>query len=180
MMDRMRPAWDGRMDEILAIDEIKARYAPDWVLIGEPEIDEFQHLEAGKVLFHSSDREEVYRKAIELWPGNSRFATWARCPKIWRSCYESSVRKGFEPSTYSLGTRQADTTSLRENALRDARLARIARFSRVPYRILYQPRPLPRFLLIPLHFTSPLVCDVVWPIPSLPHLTSRGQVHLIG
>src|SRR5215213_7368898 len=52
------------MDEILTIDQIKARYAPDWVLIGEPQTDEFQRLHAGKVLFHSPDREAVYRKAI--------------------------------------------------------------------------------------------------------------------
>ena len=54
------------MDETLTIDEIKSRYAPDWVLIGEPETDEIQHLRAGKVLFHSPNREEVYQKAIDL------------------------------------------------------------------------------------------------------------------
>jgi hypothetical protein len=47
------------MDEILTIDEIKARYAPDWVLISEPQTDEFHHVHAGRVLFHSLDREEV-------------------------------------------------------------------------------------------------------------------------
>jgi hypothetical protein len=54
------------MDEFLTIDEIEARYAPDWVLIGEPQVDEYQHLHGGKVLFHSPDREEIYRKAGEL------------------------------------------------------------------------------------------------------------------
>ena len=54
------------MNEILSIDEMKARYAPDWVLIAEPETDEAQHLKAGKVLFHSPDRDEVYQKAIDL------------------------------------------------------------------------------------------------------------------
>ena len=28
------------MDEILTIDEIQSRYAPEWVLIGEPQTDE--------------------------------------------------------------------------------------------------------------------------------------------
>jgi hypothetical protein len=51
------------------MEEIKARYAPDWVLIGEPQTNEFQQLLGGKVLFHSPDRDEVYRKAIELRPG---------------------------------------------------------------------------------------------------------------
>src|SRR4051812_14277606 len=70
-----------KMDEILTIDEIKARYAPDWVLIGEPQTDEFQHLRAGKVLFHSPDREEVYRKAIELQPGSFAFRYLGELPE---------------------------------------------------------------------------------------------------
>ena len=57
------------MDEILTIDEIKARYAPDWVLIGEPLTDETLELRAGRVLFHSPDRDEVCRKAMEYPPG---------------------------------------------------------------------------------------------------------------
>ena len=60
------------MDEVLTIDEIESRFAPDWVLIGEPQTDEALDLLAGKVLFHSPDRDEVYRKAGELRPG--RFA----------------------------------------------------------------------------------------------------------
>ncbi len=54
------------MDEMLAMDEIEARYAPDWVLIAEPQTDETQHLLSGKVVFHSPNRDEIYRKAIEL------------------------------------------------------------------------------------------------------------------
>jgi hypothetical protein len=54
------------MNEILTIEEIKARFAPDWVLIGEPETDEAQRLRAGKVLFHSPNRDDVYQKAIDL------------------------------------------------------------------------------------------------------------------
>jgi hypothetical protein len=60
-------------DELLTFDEIKARYAPDWVLIGEPQTDEYQRVVAGKVLFHSPNREEVYQKAIELRPGDFAF-----------------------------------------------------------------------------------------------------------
>ncbi len=52
--------------EILTIDEIKERYAPEWVLIGDPQTDEYQRVLGGTVLFHSPNREEVYQKAIEL------------------------------------------------------------------------------------------------------------------
>jgi hypothetical protein len=69
------------MDDVLTIDEIKARYAADWVLIGEPQTDEFQRLRAGKVLFHSPDREEVYRKAIDLRPGHFAFRILGEMPE---------------------------------------------------------------------------------------------------
>jgi hypothetical protein len=54
------------MDETLTIEEIEVRFAPEWVLIGEPQTAEDLSLRAGKVLFHSPDRDEVYRKAREL------------------------------------------------------------------------------------------------------------------
>ena len=57
------------MNEILTIGEIRERYAPDWVLIGEPETDEGLGLRAGRVLFHGPDRDEVCRKATEYPPG---------------------------------------------------------------------------------------------------------------
>jgi hypothetical protein len=54
------------MGETLTIQEIEARYAPHWVLIGEPETDDQQHLLGGRVLYCSPDREEIYRKATEM------------------------------------------------------------------------------------------------------------------
>lgn len=62
------------MDQVLTIEEIKARYSPEWVLIGEPQADEDLEVRAGRVLFHGPDRDEVYRKARELRPG--RFAVF--------------------------------------------------------------------------------------------------------
>jgi hypothetical protein len=53
----------------LTIEEIEARFAPDWVLTGESETDENLGLRAGKVLFHSPDQDEVCRKAMEFPPG---------------------------------------------------------------------------------------------------------------
>ena len=67
--------------EMMTMDEIKARYAPDWVLIVEPQVDEFQCLHGGKVLFHSPVRDEVYDKAIELRPGHCAFRFLGEAPK---------------------------------------------------------------------------------------------------
>jgi hypothetical protein len=57
------------MGELLTIEEIEARYAPEWVLIGDPQTDERLQLRGGKVLFHGLDQDEVCRKAMEYPPG---------------------------------------------------------------------------------------------------------------
>ena len=49
------------MNEILTMDSIKARYAPGWVLICEPETDENLKLLSGRVLFQSLDRDSIYQ-----------------------------------------------------------------------------------------------------------------------
>jgi hypothetical protein len=59
--------------EVLTFDGIKERHAPEWVLIGDPQTDEYQRVLAGRVLFHSPSRDEVYQKAIELGPTHSAF-----------------------------------------------------------------------------------------------------------
>ena len=54
------------MGEFLTIDEIERRYAPDWVLINNPQTDENLKLLSGEVISVSKDRNELYRKATEL------------------------------------------------------------------------------------------------------------------
>jgi hypothetical protein len=60
------------MAEVVTIQEIEARFPSEWVLIGDPQTDEYQRLLAGNVLFHSPNRDEVDQKLLELRP--SRFA----------------------------------------------------------------------------------------------------------
>ena len=78
MSDVAYPTQDGirlreeTMDEILTFDQIKARYAPDWVLIGDLETDENLEVLSGRVLFHSPDRDAIDDRAKEFMPG--RFA----------------------------------------------------------------------------------------------------------
>jgi hypothetical protein len=69
------------MDEVLTIEEIKARYAPNWVLIGDPQTDDYHHVLAGEVLVVSPDREAVYDKALELRPTNCAFRFLGEWPK---------------------------------------------------------------------------------------------------
>jgi hypothetical protein len=60
------------MTEILTLAEIESRFAAEWVLVEEPETNEALEVQCGKVRYHSKDRDEVYRKAVELRP--RRFA----------------------------------------------------------------------------------------------------------
>ena len=60
------------MSDILTFDEIKSRFPSEWVLVGDPETDDSLELIAGRVLCHSTNREEVDRRLLELRP--ARFA----------------------------------------------------------------------------------------------------------
>lgn len=60
------------MSDILTITQIEAQFESEWVLIEEPQTNEMLAVQSGKVLWHSKDRDEVYRKAVELHP--KRFA----------------------------------------------------------------------------------------------------------
>ena len=56
------------MPQVLTLVEMHARFEAEWILVGEPDTDEALEVRSGTVLFHSKDRDEVYRKAIELQP----------------------------------------------------------------------------------------------------------------
>lgn len=60
------------MDKVLTIAEIESQFESEWVLVGDPQTDESLAVQSGKVLYHSKDRDEVYRKAVEVRP--KRFA----------------------------------------------------------------------------------------------------------
>jgi hypothetical protein len=59
------------MDEVLSLADIEERFGSQWVLIGDPELDESLNVKRGRLLWHSNDRGEVYRKAHELRPEHS-------------------------------------------------------------------------------------------------------------
>jgi hypothetical protein len=69
------------MSEVQTIDEIRARYDGEWVLVGDPVQDEKLKVLAGTVLAHSKDRDEVYARAIELRPRRSAMLCFVPMPK---------------------------------------------------------------------------------------------------
>lgn len=59
------------MGEIMMLDDIQARFESEWVLLEDPETTDELGIKSGRVLWHSKDRDEVYRKARELRPKHS-------------------------------------------------------------------------------------------------------------
>jgi hypothetical protein len=68
------------MEEVMTIKEIKARFRSEWVLVEDPQTTESLEVTAGKVLWHSKDRDEVYRKARELRPKHSAILFTGKLP----------------------------------------------------------------------------------------------------
>ena len=69
------------MDSVLTVEEIRERFASEWGLIGDPQTSETLAVQAGTVLHHSKDRDEVYRKAIELRPKRCAFLYTGEIPE---------------------------------------------------------------------------------------------------
>ena len=59
-------------NEVLTLAQIETRFPAEWVLVETPDTDSMLRVQSGTVRWHSTDRDEVYRKAVELRP--SRFA----------------------------------------------------------------------------------------------------------
>lgn len=60
------------MDNILTAAQIEEQFKSEWVLVESPQTNDALEVQSGRVRWHSKDRDEVYRKAIELRP--KRFA----------------------------------------------------------------------------------------------------------
>lgn len=58
------------MNNAMAMQEIEARFNSEWVLLEDPVTSE-NLIAGGKLLCHSKDRDEVYRRALELRPKHS-------------------------------------------------------------------------------------------------------------
>jgi hypothetical protein len=54
------------MSRILTAAQIRQQFESEWVLVEDPETNDALEVESGKVRWHSKDRDEVYRKAVEL------------------------------------------------------------------------------------------------------------------
>ncbi|MEM4284257.1 MAG: hypothetical protein QXS96_07215 [Candidatus Caldarchaeum sp.] len=69
------------MSEMLSLSEIQERFPGEWVLVEDPQTSESLIVTGGKVLWHSKDRDEVYRKARELRPKHSAILYTGKLPE---------------------------------------------------------------------------------------------------
>jgi hypothetical protein len=68
-------------EEILTLKEMKARYDSEWVLITDPELDNHHEVIRGRVACHSKNRDEVYRKGLEIRPKSAAFRYLGEAPE---------------------------------------------------------------------------------------------------
>ena len=69
------------MNEMMTVGEIREQFQAEWVLVENPEASQSLEVQRGRVLWHSKDRDEVYRKACELQPKRSAFLFTGTIPK---------------------------------------------------------------------------------------------------
>ena len=69
------------MDEVMTMVQIEGQFESEWVLIEDPQTDEALKVKSGKVRWHSKDRDEVYRKAVELRPKRFALLYTGKMPK---------------------------------------------------------------------------------------------------
>lgn len=68
------------MSDSLTRAEIEMRFASEWILIADPEVDEHLNVTRGRVVAHSRDRDEVYQRAIDLRLKHSAFLYTGQIP----------------------------------------------------------------------------------------------------
>ena len=65
----------------MTIEEIESSFDSEWVIVGDPVTDQGLNVLRGKVLHHSKDRDEVYRKGLEFRPKRVAILYLGRLPE---------------------------------------------------------------------------------------------------
>ena len=65
----------------MTVKQIESQFDNEWILLGDSETDESLEVSKGKLLCHSKDRDEVYRRAVALRPKRSAILYTGRMPE---------------------------------------------------------------------------------------------------
>ena len=68
-------------NRMMTLTEIEKQFDSEWVLVEDPEFDKSDVLIRGKVLWHSKNRDEVYRKDLELRPYSAAYLYTGQVPE---------------------------------------------------------------------------------------------------
>jgi hypothetical protein len=68
-------------NELMTLAQIEERFEAEWVLIEDPDTDAALVVRGGVVRWHSNDRDEVYRKAVEFRPVRFAIVYTGKMPK---------------------------------------------------------------------------------------------------
>lgn len=69
------------MGEVISLMEIQKKFDSEWVLLENPETEDNLKVKSGRVLWHSKDRDEAYRKAREFKPRHSAVIYTGKLPR---------------------------------------------------------------------------------------------------
>ncbi len=72
---------DNYVGQIMSAEEINSTFESEWVLVGNPEVEENLIVKRGKVLWHGKNKEELYRAVDELNPKSAAFLYTGRVIK---------------------------------------------------------------------------------------------------
>jgi hypothetical protein len=65
----------------MTINEIESQFEGEWILVADPQTNEALEVTGGRVLCHSKDRDEVYRRAVALRPKRSAILYTGQMPE---------------------------------------------------------------------------------------------------
>lgn len=71
------------MDQAMSMQEIRDKFAGEWVLIGYEESDEDLNVVRGEVLAHSVHRDEIYRRLLSLKEKRTAIEYLGEIPEDW-------------------------------------------------------------------------------------------------
>ena len=65
----------------MTVEDIRAQFESEWVLIENPQTNDALEVVRGKVLHHGKDRDEVYRHAVARRPKRSAILYTGQMPE---------------------------------------------------------------------------------------------------
>jgi len=65
----------------MTVEEMRAQFDAEWILLDDPQTNESMEVLGGKVLHHGKDRDEIYRQAVARHPNRCAILYTAQIPE---------------------------------------------------------------------------------------------------